>query len=274
MADLNLDRCFETAISLTKKAGEIIRTAWTQTKTIHTKSSQVDFVTETDQEVEKMLFSGFKEIFPDHRFIGEESTAAGVKCELTDAPTWIIDPVDGTTNFVHGFPYVSVSIGLAVKKEIVIGIVYNVMLDQMYTARKGQGAFCNDAKLEVSHQEDLSQALLMFELGSGRDEHRVDSLRANLSALIPVCHGLRAMGSAALNMCQVATGGADAYFEFGIHCWDMAAGELIVREAGGVVLDTEAGPFNLMSRRVLCAASQKLAESISKLLMHIQLEHD
>lgn len=272
MSDINLDLCFKTAVQLARDAGKLIQKAWSQKKRYEFKSSQVDLVTETDKLVEKMLISGFQEKFPDHQFIGEEST--DTKCHLTDAPTWIIDPVDGTMNFVHGFPYVAVSIGLSVNKEIVIGVVYNVILDQMYTARKGQGAYCNDVKLEVSYKQDLSEALLIFEVGSGRDQQRMDALFKNLKALIPVCHGMRSMGSAALNMCHVASGAADAYFEFGIHCWDMAAGDLIVREAHGVVLDTQGGPLDLMSRRVLCASSHKLAEGLSDIIQHLTLERD
>lgn len=273
MASLDdLDLYCEAAVSLAKEAGEIIKAAWKKKKNIAAKTSDVDLVTETDQQVEKVLLEGFKSKFPDHRFIGEESTAAGMKAELTDAPTWIIDPVDGTMNFIHGFPYCAVSIGLAINKEVVVGVVYNPILDQMFTACKGKGAYCNGSKLEVSHQKELALALLVVEHVLAR--YRAEVADANVKTLLSSCHGLRAMGSAALNMCHVASGACDAYFEFGIHCWDIAAGSLIVLEAGGVVMDTETGPLDMMERRVLCASSLELAEAVSKKLQHVRLERD
>merc|ERR1712212_120012 len=134
----------------------------------------------------------------------------------------------------------------------------------MFTAIKGQGAFMNNEKISVSGEKDLSQALVFSEMGSSRDPEKVDTVLTNITTLMTKVHGIRAMGSCTLNMCHVAMGGVDICFEFGIHAWDMAAGCLIVTEAGGVVLDTEGGPFDLMRRRVLCASSQELAESISK----------
>jgi len=265
-----LDECYEVAVELAKKAGEIIRQAIDKKKNIKTKISNIDLVTETDKQVEEFLIKGFKSSFPDHSFIGEETTG----CQLTDSPTWIIDPVDGTMNFVHSFPYIAVSIGLSVEKEIVLGVVYNPILDKMFTGMKGKGSFCNGKKLQVSDTEELSQALILSEFGCDRSSENMDQIFSNFQLLVKKAMGMRMMGSAALNMCEVASGHADAYVEYTIHCWDMAAAKIIVEEAGGVVIDPAGGTLDLMSRRVLCASSATLAQTLSSQLKHIQFPRD
>ncbi|XP_064485910.1 inositol monophosphatase 2-like [Ornithodoros turicata] len=269
-----LEHYFSKSLEVVKEAGTLVKDAIGKGKSIETKSNFADLVTETDKEVEKLLIGKLKNEFPTHRFIGEESVAAGMKCELTGDPTWIIDPVDGTMNFVHGFPVVAISVALAVNKQVVIGIVFNPVMDRMYTAQLGKGAFCNGHRLRTSGVSDLSKALIVAEGGSNRDPARMEFVFKNMHNIIKKAHGLRSLGSAALNMCFVAAGEADAYYEFGIHCWDMAAAALIATEAGGTVVDTEGGPLNLMNRRVICAATQGLASVISQSLDHIQLESD
>lgn len=124
-----------------------------------------------------------------HSFIGEESTSEGTKCELTDSPTWIIDPVDGTLNFVHSFPHSCISIALLVKKEAEIAIIYNPVLKQLFTARRGQGAFYNGDKMHVSDQKDLSQALVIAEFGTSRDQGKLDIAIDNVRKLVQSTHG-------------------------------------------------------------------------------------
>ncbi|XP_060249524.1 inositol monophosphatase 1 isoform X2 [Ovis aries] len=230
--------CMDYAVTLAGQAGEVVREALKNEMNIMVKSSPADLVTATDQKVEKMLISSIKEKYPSHSFIGEESVAAGEKSILTDNPTWIIDPIDGTTNFVHGFPFVAVSIGFVVNKKMEFGIVYSCLEDKMYTGRKGKGAFCNGQKLQVSRQEDVTKSLLVTELGSSRTPETVRIILSNMERLLclPI-HGIRGVGTAALNMCLVASGAADAYYEMGIHCWDVAGAGIIVTEAGGVLLD-------------------------------------
>ncbi|XP_072660206.1 inositol monophosphatase 1 isoform X3 [Canis lupus baileyi] len=145
--------CMDYAVTLARQAGEVVREAIKNEMNVMIKSSPADLVTATDQKIEKMLLSSIKEKYPSHSFIGEESVAAGEKSILTDSPTWIIDPIDGTTNFVHRFPFVAVSIGFTVNKKMEFGIVYSCLEDKMYTGRKGKGAFCNGQKLQVSQQE-------------------------------------------------------------------------------------------------------------------------
>ncbi|XP_076838346.1 inositol monophosphatase 1 [Brachyhypopomus gauderio] len=264
MSDL-WQEAMDHAVGVAKKAGEIVRDALQNEMNIMCKSSSVDLVTKTDQKVEQLIIDSVKEKFPTHGFIGEESVAAGQSCLLTDNPTWIVDPVDGTTNFVHGYPFVAVSIGFAVNKMLEFGVVYSCIEDKMYTARRGKGAFCNGQPLQVSDQKDINQSIIATEFGSSRDPEVLDKIFSNMRKIVSLpVHGIRGSGSAAVNMCLVAAGCVEAYYEVGIHCWDIAAAAVIVTEAGGVLMDLEGGPLDLMSRRVLAANNKTIAERICK----------
>ncbi|XP_057328136.1 inositol monophosphatase 1-like [Microplitis mediator] len=271
---MSIDNFYTVAFDLVKQAGAIIRDKINRPKDVMVKSCDVDLVTESDQKVEKLFMEGIIANFPDHRFIGEETTSSGTKIQLTDAPTWVIDPIDGTMNFVHGLPHTCISVALLINKVAEIGIVYNPILEQLFTARKGQGAFMNANPIKVSGEKELNKSLLMFEMGTSRDPEKMKIVMENLKILTSKVHGLRALGSAALNMCMVALGGADANFEFGIHIWDFAASDLIVREAGGCCIDPAGGKLDLLSRRLLCASSPELAQEISSLLVQYYPERD
>ncbi|XP_053684742.1 inositol monophosphatase 1-like [Sabethes cyaneus] len=263
---LDLNECYAYVFGLVKDAGKIIAARNSEKKSMVEKSSDIDLLTETDQQVERLLMDGITSKYPDHKFIGEEETSAGKKAELTDAPTWIIDPVDGTMNFVHSFPHSCVSIALLINKITEIGIIHNPVLNQTFTACKGKGAFYNGEQIRVSGENRLGHALATTEFGTSRDEEKTSVVLENIGKLVRVVHGIRSTGSAALNIAMVAQGGADFNYEFGIHAWDIAAGDLIVREAGGVCLDPAGGPLDLMSRRFLCASTQELADKIIPLL--------
>uniref|UniRef100_A0A6Q2ZCF7 Inositol-1-monophosphatase n=1 Tax=Esox lucius TaxID=8010 RepID=A0A6Q2ZCF7_ESOLU len=264
MPDLWQD-AMDHAVSLARTAGTLVREAVQNDMKVMLKSSSVDLVTKTDQKVEKLILESVKEKFPTHSFIGEESVAAGEPCKLSDSPTWIVDPVDGTTNFVHGYPFVAVSIGFAVNKKLEFGVVYSCIEDKMYTARRGKGAFCNGQPLQVSDQKEINQSIIATEFGSDRHVEVVDKIFSSMRNILclPV-HGIRGVGSAAINMCLVASGCVEAYYEMGIHCWDIAAGVVIVEEAGGVLMDVDGGPLDLMSRRVIAANNKMIAERISE----------
>ncbi|XP_068603887.1 inositol monophosphatase 1-like [Brachionichthys hirsutus] len=268
---------FDFAVTVARKAGEEIRKAGESEIKVSTKSSTVDLVTKTDERVEKIIIGALKDEFGEgnHRFIGEESMAKGQPCILTDQPTWIIDPVDGTTNFVHGFPFVAVSIAFAVNKELEFGVIYSCMEDKMYKARKGKGAFCNDEPIQVSDVKDIKKSIIISEHGTDRSKDKVSKIFSTMKKIlcIPV-HGLRGSGTAATNMCLVATGAVEAFFEIGIHCWDIAAGAVIVKEAGGVLMDVDGGPFDLMSRRMVSANNETIAERIIKEIERFPVPRD
>ncbi|XP_050699802.1 inositol monophosphatase 1-like isoform X1 [Eriocheir sinensis] len=273
MEPAEVEKCFEVAMRLVKEAGKVVREAIKEQKNIETKTSCVDLVTESDKAVEKLLIEGLTQAFPGHKFIGEETTAdTGSKCVLTDDPTWIIDPIDGTMNFVHSLPYTCVSVGLWTGRTGQIGIVYNPVLEQMFTAKKGGGAFLNGERIHVSGCKDLSQALVFAEMGTSLDPEKVKTVLTNLTTLMPRVHGVRDCGSAALNLSSVAAGWGDAamHLTATLGPWDMAAGVLLVAEAGGAVCGVGGGEFDIMRRRVLCAATPELAQAIAGLLKQFQ----
>uniref|UniRef100_A0A672LZG0 Inositol-1-monophosphatase n=1 Tax=Sinocyclocheilus grahami TaxID=75366 RepID=A0A672LZG0_SINGR len=248
-----------------------VQSAVKQEKQVSSKSTPTDLVTEADHQVEELIISTLREKYPSHtpvdynlRFIGEESSAAGVKCELRDDPTWIIDPIDGTCNFVHSFPMVAVSIGFAVKKELELGVIYHCFDGTLYTARKGHGAFCNGVRLQVSKEKDVSKALILTEIAHLLMEVRIS----------PLTRSVRIIGSSTLALCHIASGAAEAYYQYGLHCWDIAAAAVIIREAGGYVIDTTGGPLDLMSRRVVAAGTRQIADYVVKQLQPINYGRD
>lgn len=153
------------------------------------KSSDIDLVTETDREVERLLIDGLSVKYPEHRFIGEEECSEGKKAELTNAPTWIIDPVDGTLNFVHSFPHSCISVALLVNKTAEIGIIFNPLLKQLFTARRGQGAFYNGERIQVSGQTELAKSLVVAELGTTRDAAKLETTLSNFKKIAENTHG-------------------------------------------------------------------------------------
>lgn len=269
-----IDEYFEVALELVKTAGNLIIEFRNGCKEFTSKSSDIDLVTEIDKKVEDTLIKGLSAKYPEHKFIGEESVADGAKCVLTDEPTWVIDPIDGTLNFIHGYPSSCISLGLVINKESVAGIIYNPIVNQLFTAKKGEGAYLNGNKIHVSQVKEVRNALVSFEAGTSRDEERQRIVLENFKLIVTKAQGARTLGSAALNMAMVALGGSDVYFEFGIHAWDIAAGDIIVREAGGVCIDPAGGPFDILSRRVLCASSMELAQEFSKIIHQYYPERD
>lgn len=265
---------FKFALSVTREAGERVKTDFYANKKIAVKENFADLVTETDHAVEEMLMSRLGQKFPEHKFIGEETVSAGGHCILKDDPTWIIDPVDGTTNFVHGILHTCISVGLAINKEVVAGIVHCPILGETYTAVRGQGAYCNDEKLSPSTVQDLNESVIILEGGTSRIPKVLQTKMHNMKSVIENCRGIRAYGSAAYDMCQIARGCGEAYMEHGIHVWDIAAGKVIVEEAGGVVTDPSGGCLDLFNRRVLAACNSSLAQQMSKILTNIDLEKD
>jgi len=240
-------------INLAKEAGDMITSAKPAVSDSGTKNNSADLVTETDQAVEKMVSRTLQGKYPTFKFLGEETYKPGMK--LTEAPTFVVDPIDGTTNFVHGFPYVSISLGFAVQKEPVVGVVYNPFTKQMWKGIKDQGSFYCDGsgknqRLPLKEPEPLkalSDALVAVEWGSDREgsnwEAKVKTW-ANLGKTKEqggaMIHSARCLGSAALNLCGVASGSLDLYWEGGCWAWDVCAGWVILKEAGGMIVDGNA----------------------------------
>ncbi|CAE5965915.1 unnamed protein product [Arabidopsis arenosa] len=256
MADNDsLDQFLAAAIDAAKKAGQIIRKGFYETKHVEHKG-QVDLVTETDKGCEELVFNHLKQLFPNHKLIGEETTAAYGVTELTDEPTWIVDPLDGTTNFVHGFPFVCVSIGLTIGKVPVVGVVYNPIMDELFTGVQGKGAFLNGKPIKVSTQSELVTALLVTEAGTKRDQATLDDTTNRINTLLTKVRSLRMCGSCALDLCGVACGRVDIFYELGFGGpWDIAAGIVIVKEAGGLIFDPSGKDLDITSQRIAASNS-------------------
>ncbi|KII94320.1 hypothetical protein PLICRDRAFT_171977 [Plicaturopsis crispa FD-325 SS-3] len=217
------------------------------------KKNSVDLVTEYDVRVEELVKQKISEKYPHFKFVGEESYAAGSRPPLTDEPTYCVDPIDGTTNFVHGFPFVCISLGLIYKRRPILGVIYNPFLDQLYTGVQGKGSYLTygskpPQKLPIGAPKplpSLSQALVAVEWGSDRALDVVGKKSASFMRLAGdpsqgvergrMAHSVRSVGSAALNFALVAQGGLDTYWEIGCWPWDVCAGIVIAQEAGGVV---------------------------------------
>jgi len=262
--EVMLQQALEKVVVIAKEAGSLIMQGL-QSNTdasVHHKGT-VDLVTDTDKKVESYVISELTKAFPTSVFLAEESASSSY--DLSDAPTWIIDPIDGTTNFVHKLPMFCVCIGLSIKKQILLGVVYNPALDELFTAVKGKGAFLNEKPIRVAQAKKLQQAVVSTNFGYDRSPANVEYTLGKLSILLlNEVQSLRSGGSAACEMCSVACGRLDSFYEKGIHPWDIAAATVIVEEAGGVVRDISGAPLDLLSRRVMCG-NKEIVEIISTL---------
>lgn len=224
------------AVKAARKAGSVIVRAVDRIDTLDvTSKGPNDFVSEVDRQAEAEIIKIARRAYPTHGFLGEESGATA-----GDDFTWIIDPLDGTTNFLHGFPQFAVSIGIKHKNILEYAVVYDPMRQELFTARRGAGAYLNDRRIRVSTCKNLDSALL----GTGfpfREMKHLDSYLAMFKVLIAQTAGIRRAGSAALDLAYVAAGRLDGFWEFGLKPWDMAAGVLLIREAGGMVTDFTGG---------------------------------
>jgi len=210
-----------------------------------------DLVSYVDRETEKILVKGLSAILPEAAFLTEEGTVIQADPSL-EVPLWIIDPLDGTTNFTHGLPPYAVSVGLYYKGQVVLGVVHEVTHDEQFVAWLGGGAYCNGKQIKLPPVQHLSHALL----ATGFPYNIFTDLQAYLdilAALIVKCHGLRRMGSASVDLAYVAMGRFQGFFEYNLKAWDVAAGILLVQEAGGIVTDFKGGDDYLFGKQIVAA---------------------
>lgn len=220
-----------------------------------------DLVSYVDQEAEKKIVQALRKILPEAEFVTEEGTTDQIKAQYR----WIIDPLDGTTNFIHGLPIYSISIALMEDDEVVLGVVYEINRNECFHATKGNGAFCNQKRISVSQAPTISQSLL----ATGFPYYNFEKLHeylAILNELMKNTHGLRRMGSAAVDLAYVACGRYEGYFEYNLNAWDVAAGTLLVEEAGGKVSDFNGGRNFVFGRELVAgnAIHQELLQTIQK----------
>jgi myo-inositol-1(or 4)-monophosphatase len=238
------------AIEAARAAGTIIIRAMKRLDTIKIAEKKPnDFVTEVDQRVEQEIISIIKKAYPGHGILGEETG------EIEgDDYLWVIDPIDGTRNFIHGFPHFAVSIAVMHKNKIEHGVIYDPVRQELFTASRGKGAQLNDRRIRVSQRKQLSECLLSTGFAYRHqlpEEHTVP--QAILSAILPICGDIRRAGAATLDLAYVACGRFDGFWELGLHLWDIAAGILLIKEAGGMVCDPYGGEDYLKTGNVVAA---------------------
>jgi fructose-1,6-bisphosphatase/inositol monophosphatase family enzyme len=262
----------QAALEVAIIAGNNILEALHMPKDIEQKGT-IDFVTTTDKLNEKIIFDYLRARFPDYLFIGEESTAASdAKVVLSSQPTWIVDPIDGTTNFCHTFPLTCVSIGLCVGGIPVVGVVVAPAMNEIYVGVKGYGAYLNGTRMKVSHVTGIKDALLLTELGYVREiENRQMFLNCIQAVLNKSPHAIRMLGSGVLDLCYVACGRLDALWTGvageGWQSWDYCAGALFVEEAGGVLSNLGSEPgFRVTDKSCIAASTPDLCEDIRSTL--------
>ncbi len=220
-----------------------------------------DYVSEADHAAERAVIGIIRKHYPEHAILAEESGAQGD----ADADTvWIIDPLDGTTNYLHGFPVFCISIGVEVKGRMSHAVVYDPLRDELFTATRGNGAQLDDHKIRVSGQKELERALVGTGFPVRQADSEMDPYLGMLGKVVKNTSGVRRPGAAALDLCYVAAGRLDAFWETGLARWDMAAGALIIREAGGIVSGLDGSENYLATGHILCG-TPKIYKDLAKL---------
>jgi myo-inositol-1(or 4)-monophosphatase len=245
------------AVSAARQAGEIIVRHMEQVEHLKvTAKAGNDYFSEVDIKAEQAIINTIRKAYPDHSILAEES---GLQ-EGDNETVWIIDPLDGTSNYLHGFPFFSVSIAVKIKNRIEHGIIYDPLRHEAFSASRGRGARLNDRRIRVSKQTQLNASLL----GTGfcvRDGAVTQKYLPTFEALIDKCAGMRRTGSAALDLAYVASGRLDGFWQFGLRPWDIAAGALLIREAGGLISDAQGGDDFLKNGDVV-AGTPKVFKSL------------
>lgn len=237
------------AVEAARSAGTLITRAMKRLDTIKIAEKHPnDFVTEVDQRVEQEIISIIKKAYPSHGILGEEG--GEIK---GDDYQWIIDPIDGTRNFIHGFPHFAVSIAVTYKNKIEHGVIYDPVRQELFTATRGKGAQLNERRIRVAQRKHLEECLL----GTGFAFRHIDETNTMqgkiLDSILPICGDIRRAGAATLDLAYVACGRLDGFWEIGLQIWDIAAGILLIKEAGGMVCDPYGGEDYLKTGNVVAA---------------------
>ena len=244
------------AVELAREAGQVLMDHFERRLIVKSKSSEIDLVTEADVASDKLIVEAIRQQYPEHSILSEE----GLGEEQAGEFLWLIDPLDGTTNYAHGYPVFSVTITLQREGENVLGVTYDPVRDELFWAEKGQGAYCNGRRLSVSGVVNLRHSLLATGFFYTRASIEDNNL-AEFGRIMPRVQGVRRGGSAALDMAYVAAGRLDGYWEFHLSPWDWAAGDLLVREAGGRTSDVSGRPWRLRSGNMV-ATNDLLHEAL------------
>lgn len=251
---MNLQKITEQIIIIAKETGAFIRNEKLNFNYNNVEIKGLnDLVSYVDKTSEKMIVDKLSILFPEAGFIVEENTSS-----TTKEYNWIVDPLDGTTNFIHGIPCYAISIALEFQSKIICGVVYEISRDECFWAYENGGAFLNGEKISVSERKNLSESLIATGFPI-YNFSRIDSYLNCLTLLMKQTHGIRRIGAAAADLCYLACGRVDGFFEYNLNAWDVAAGALIVKEAGGIVCDFKLGTNWLFGKEII--ASNKLIKN-------------
>ena len=248
-------------IKIAKESGALIREGFGTNFGIEFKTNESNLVTEIDKASEKLIMDFIKKNYPSHGILAEESGEIKNSSEFV----WVVDPLDGTTNFAHGLPIFSVSIGVQKQGQTIAGVVYDIMRDLVYSAELGSGAFANSKRISVSKNDNLRRSVLVTGFPYNIEENPEHALE-KFSALTLASRGMRRLGSAAIDFCYVAQGVFDGFWEVSLNPWDMCAGNLIVEEAGGLVTNFEGNVTNIFTKQILASNGLVHKEMVKILL--------
>lgn len=241
-----MESYLNTAVDIAREAGALLAQLFKRPKEISYKRPS-DLVTDADRRSEALIVERLRSYFPKHGIVAEEGSG-----QKTDSDyCWYVDPLDGTTNFAHGFPMFCVTLGLAYRGEIIAGVVYDSIHEELFTAERGAGAYLNNKRIHVSKTENLAESLLATGFPPFANNHDLNIRYYHRFTMLS--HGIRRAGSAALDLCSVAAGRFEAFWELKLNPWDKAAGALLVTEAGGKVSDLSGGAFNLLGNEVFAS---------------------
>jgi len=258
---LNLNAALDFAVTTAREAGAVLCDYYRTGVTVKYKG-EIDLVTEADHASEALILKRIRSAYPDCAILSEESGASA----NTSSAVWIADPLDGTTNFAHGLPIFSVTLALVVNGVIEVGVTFNPIGGELYTAQRGQGACLNGERLQVSSAASLDRALLVTGFPYDRRTNPDNNIRQFTDFSLRA-QGVLRLGSAALDLAAVAAGRLDGYWEFKINPWDIAAGCLLVTEAGGRVTAPDGSPFDLFARKIV-ASNGLIQNEMVALLAH------
>lgn len=264
------------AVNMASKAGEYMKSKLGLAEHVQIKTNEHDLVTEVDKGTETLIRKLIQTYFPTHSILGEEGVAPGAEASaravesVMDAEyVWVIDPIDGTTNFVHGLPFYSVSIALAHRGEVIVGVVYDPSRDELFVAEKDKGAYLRGRRITVSQEDRLADSLIGTGFPADREKALPRAL-TQLSAVAPRVRNVRNAGSAALHLAYVAAGRLTGFWEENLNAWDIAAGMLLVKEAGGRVTDMDGSPYSLRVRNV-AASNGRIHDELLNVLQRSTL---
>jgi myo-inositol-1(or 4)-monophosphatase len=269
---MDLQNSLQIAMTIARGAGDILRQGYKEQKRIETKSTAIDLVTQFDRLADAFIAGELKQAFPDHRLVAEESGESNI----TGSPyVWYVDPLDGTNNFAHSYPFFAVSMALYEQERPLLGVIYEPLRDECFTAVAGQGAFLRTADtvepLRVTGETALVNSLLATGFPYDRHTSSQDNI-AQVAAFLKQAQGIRRAGAACLDLAYVAAGRLDGYWEYKLNSWDVAAGLLLVQEAGGQVTAVDGSALAITSPLALVASNGRIHQLMVEVIRQVESE--